>query len=268
MKKIELAIVVSDIHCGSEVGLAPPKVKLRNGNVVSFGKNIHQRWLWQNWQTMISGVKSIIGKDQAALIVNGDATEGVHHRNEKDLIAAEIDKHVEMAAKCLKPLSSLAHKTYVVKGTECHTLDLENLLAKKLRAVGGVAKDKWLIEINGCLIDAAHHMGVTSRAYLEASAMSIHMGNAILNSVRIGHRPAKVYLRGHRHCGGWFSDGSGLFCVTGGWQFLTRHGFKVVTDSIPSPTVIVLDWRGKQHGALPQVHELKFVPPQDEIEKL
>jgi len=268
MRRTEIAVVVSDIHCGSEVGLAPPKVKLRNGNIVSFGDNIHQKWLWANWQTMTAGVKKIIGKERAILIVNGDATEGVHHRNEKDLIASEIDKHVDMAVECLKPLSAMVEKTYVIKGTECHTLNLENLLAKELGAVGKAAKDKWLIDVNGCLVDAAHHMGVTSRTYLEASAMSIHMGNAILNSIRMDHRPAKVYLRGHRHCGGWYTDGSGLFCVTGGWQFLTRHGYKVVTDSIPSPTVIVLDWRGKPNGALPQVHELKFKPPQDEIEKV
>jgi len=266
--KTELAVVVSDIHCGSEVGLAPPKVTLRNGNEVTFGKNLHQKWLWQCWTKAVTEVVTIIGKSKAALIVNGDATEGVHHRNEKDLLAAEIDKHIEMAQECLLPLSRACSSTFVVKGTECHTQGMEDLLAAELGASGGKAKDKWLIDINGCLIDAAHHMGTTSRAYLEASLMSIHMGNARLNYVRSGHKVPKVYLRAHRHCGGWFSDGAGLFAVTGGWQFLTRHGFKVVTDSIPSPTIIVLDWRGLKHGSLPNVHEIKFTPGQSQIAKI
>ena len=41
-----------------------------------------------------------------------------------------------------------------------------------------MAREKWLFRIHGCLIDATHHIGVTSRAYLEATAMSIAMGNA------------------------------------------------------------------------------------------
>lgn len=267
MKKTELAIVVSDTHCGSEVGLAPPLVKLRAGNEVRFGKNLHQVWLWQCWLSAISQVSQIVGNDRAALFINGDAVEGVHHRNEKELIAADMDRHIDMAIECLRPFSMLASDTFVVKGTECHTQGLEDLLAQELEAVSGKAKEKWLVEINGCLVDAAHHMSTSGRAYLEASAMSIHMGNARVNSVRSGHKVPKVFLRAHRHCGGYFSDGAGLFCVTGGWQFLTRHGHKVVTDSVPSPTVMVLDWRNLPKNSLPKVHEIKFIPDQPEITK-
>jgi hypothetical protein len=119
--------------------------------------------------------------------------------------------------------------------------------------------------MHGCLVEAKHHMPVTGRAYLEASAMSIAMGNRRLNCLRAGHRVPQVFLRGHRHCGGSYSDGVGLFAVTGAWQLLTRHGHKVVPDSLPSPTVLILDWRGKAHGELPQVHEIKFQLPQPEI---
>jgi hypothetical protein len=258
---IKLLVIGSDTHCGSEVGLSPRQFKLRKGNVVTIGDNLCQKWLADQWDWALEQAKKIVGNDEAALLINGDAIEGVHHRNEKELLAAEMDKHIEMAITCWKPWAALAKKTYVVKGTECHTAGLEDLLAQKIKAEGRAAKDKWLIRVHGCLVDAAHHMGVTSRAYLEASLMSIHMGNARLNRARLGQEVPKVYLRAHRHCGGWFSDGSGLFAVTGGWQFLTRHGHKVVTDSIPSPTILILDWRNKTPGELPQVHEIKCVPP-------
>ena len=265
--KTELLVAVSDLHCGSVVGLAPPETKMESGNIVGFGKNLHQKWLWENWVSGIEKVKSIVGKSKAALLVNGDATEGVHHRNEADTIAAMIETHLDMAETCLRPFLKICKSSFVVAGTECHTKGMETRLAQRLGSVCGLAKDKWLFEINGCLVDAAHHMTTTSRAYLEASAMSILMGNARLNCLRSGHQIPKIFLRAHRHCGGFYSDGQGLYGVTGAWQFLTRHGFKVVTDSIPRPTILILDWRGKPEGSLPTPHEIVFNPPQNEIHR-
>jgi hypothetical protein len=83
--------------------------------------------------------------------------------------------------------------------------------------------------------------------------------------MRCGQEPARIYLRGHRHTGGWFSDGQGMIGVTGGWQFLTRYGRKVVPDAIPRPSAMVLDWRRKRDGELPEVTEIVFTPDQDEI---
>lgn len=262
--KIKLLAVVSDLHCGSEVALAPPSFFLDNGNEVSHGKNIHQQWLWKNWMDAVGAVKKLAGKDPVALLLNGDAVEGVHHRNNAELMAAKIEEHIRMTEECLNPLLKLVSSRFVVKGTECHTRDIESLLADRIGAETSKAKDKWLLKINGCLVDAAHHMGTTSRAYLEASLMSIQMGNARLNYLRAGHEVPKVFLRAHRHCGGHYSDGQGLFAVTGAWQFLTRHGFKVVTDAIPRPSILLLDWRNKPEGALPQVHDITFNPPPHE----
>lgn len=268
MTKPLVAVVVSDLHCGSDVGLSPPEVEMESGNVVGHGKNIHQAWLWQQWQEGFERVKEILGSDAAVLIVNGDATEGVHHHNNAEIIAQEIETHVSMAHECLKPLADLCGQTIVVKGTECHTRNMENLLAERLNAVSGKARDKWLFTINGCLIDAAHHIGVTSRAYLEASGLSIAMGNARLNYLRCGHQVPKVFYRAHRHCGGYYSDGFGCIGITGAFQMLTRHGMKVVTDAIPRPSILVSDWRGKKPGELPTPHEIFFTPPQHEITEL
>lgn len=261
----EILICVSDLHCGSDVGLATPETKTKSGNIIGFGENYHQEWLWDNWISLISQAKEIIGTSESALLINGDATDGVHHRNEASLLAALIETHTEIAKDALKSLLDICSKKFVTLGTECHTKHQEDVLAEKIGAETGKARNEWLLEINGCLIDAKHHMSTTGRAYLEASAMSILMGNARLERVRAGHRIPQVYLRAHRHCGGFYSDGSGLFGVTGAWQFLTRQGFKVVPDSIPKPSVLILDWRGKKLGSLPVVHELKAIQPQSEI---
>ena len=72
--KIELLIDVSDIHCGSAEGLAPPVTRTEKGNVIGFGDNLHQEWLWEKWAAAIAKVSAVVGKSAAALLVNGDAT--------------------------------------------------------------------------------------------------------------------------------------------------------------------------------------------------
>jgi hypothetical protein len=265
MSDFKLLVCVSDLHCGSDVGLMPPDTSLSKGNTVGFGKNYFQEWLWLCWLDAIQQVKSICGKNPYVLLVNGDATEGCHHHTQ-ELVAPAIEDHTNMAAQCLRVLSPSV--TLITKGTHCHTLGMEDVLAEKLGALEGKARDKWLFNINGVNCNAAHHIGTTSRGYLEASLLSITLGNARLQSLRCDHIPSRVFLRAHRHCGGWYSDGDALMCVTGGWQGLTRHGYKVVTDSIPRPSVLVLDWRDRPEGALPQVHNIQFNPPQPQITNL
>jgi len=81
MKHPLFAIQVSDLHCGSKVGLCPPEVELGSGNVVLHGSNLHQEWLWAVWHELTQRVLGLIAGTPAVLFVNGDATEGSHHKN-------------------------------------------------------------------------------------------------------------------------------------------------------------------------------------------
>lgn len=263
-EKPRLMVVVSDLHCGSDVGLCCPDAPTKSGNTIGLGDNAIQNWLWLCWQSALARVREITGNDSYVLAVNGDATEGTHRRT-TEIVAATIEEHTEIARVCLEPLSTGASKVYVTKGTECHTQGCETVLAQKLNAVESDAKNKWLVRIAGTLVDIAHHMSCTGRAYLEASAMSIQMNNARLNYLRSGHEVPKVFLRGHRHVPGYFTDGAGLFAVSGAWQALTRYGWKAVTDSLPKPCIYVLDWRNLPDDSIPYVHTIEYIPPQQKI---
>jgi hypothetical protein len=267
----KLLLVISDIHCGSDTALAPPVVKLRAGNHVTPGENLHQRWLWHEYQRCLDRFFEYAKGDPFCAVFNGDICEGVHHGT-TELIELEKERHLGIAVEATRQIWEKATRSYVVEGTQCHTGHLEHLFAEMIGAEkpadspdGHYAPHKWLFEMHGCLVDATHHMPATSRAYLEAGAMSITRGNALLNAVRAGHRPAQVYLRGHRHVPGIYSDHHSLFGVTGAWQFLTRHGRKVVPDSVPCPTILILDWRNVGHGELPAILPLKAIPPQQHI---
>jgi hypothetical protein len=251
------AVCVSDLHCGSIVGLWPDGHITSTGNKIGLGNNLHQQWLWQCWQDKDKKIKDHFKGFPFILIINGDCIEGRHHGSNEIVAALNLD-HTLAAIECLKPLAKMASKIYMTAGTECHVGDWEKMIAKELGAIW--LGDKGLIEINGTLIDVAHHMPTSARAYLEAGAMSITMGNARQNYSRVGHRVPNVYLRGHRHTGGIFNDGNGIFMVTPAWQLLTRYGHKVVGDAICRPGIGILDFRGCEQGELPATKLIQYEP--------
>ena len=250
-------VIISDTHCGSSVGLWPENHMTRTGNIVSLGENLHQQWLWSCWTEAVSrAIKHFAGRP-FYVVCNGDLIEGVHHGT-KEIVAIMLEDHANAAIECLKPLIDAAAKSFFIAGTECHVGDWERYICNQLEGTWG--GDKLLLEVNGTLCDFAHHMPTTSRAYLEAGAMSIVMGNARVNYARCGHRVPKVFARGHRHVGGYFHDGRGLFLVTPAWQLLTRYGHKVVGDSICSPGITILDWAGVSDGETPSCLPIVFNP--------
>ena len=258
------AVVVSDLHVGGTTALWPPDGQLTSGNTVGFGSNVHQAWLWEVWQDTIKTAKEHFGKDPWVLILNGDLVEGAHHNNKEVNAAIESD-HMEAAIQCLRPLVRLAQKTYVIRGTECHTREFESCIAKQIQAE--FAGDKLMLEIHGTLIDAAHHMPTTGRAYLEAGALSILMGNARLNYARVNHRLPKVFLRAHRHVVGAYSDGTGAIVATGAYQLLTRWAKKVVGESICRPAFAILDWRGRPKDSVPAITLPTYDPNEEAIRR-
>ncbi len=258
-----LVFVVSDLHCGSTVGLCPPDFELAEGTGVRL--NLFQQWLWQCWTDMRDNwLPSIVGDDPWAMVVNGDALDGNHHRT-KQIISPDEGDHLACAMHCLAPFAELAETVAVVKGTECHTGTMESALGLNL---GGIrdpttkqhAFDRLLMDVHGTRCVFRHHIGTTARPYLEASQHSIHLGAERVEAARAGHPVPQVLCCGHRHRVGSFTDGMGLTVITGAWQGLTRFGHKVVSPAVPVPAVAVLDWRNAEAGALPQVHWKQYIP--------
>jgi hypothetical protein len=253
-----LNLVLSDTHCGGDCALFPPEVELEDGTVIGHGRNKRLKWLWNCFLEMQTRFKAIRDGDPYILTLNGDLIEGIHHRTE-EVVSAKIMEHLTVAYVALGDLIRGAERVIVTRGTECHVRDLENVLCKEF----GIAKAKDVQQytVHGTLVDARHHMPVTGRKHLESSALGIVMANCISNMTRAGHPVPKVFLRGHRHTGGAYDDGENMIVVNGAWQFLTRHGNKVVTDSIPRASAHVLDWRHCPKNSLPALHRMYYTPP-------
>lgn len=259
LKAPKICVVISDLHCGSDVGLLPKTVEMEDGHTVGHGKNRWQKWLWESWEDAMRRLLATIGTSPFHLVLNGDMIEGVHHRSD-EVVAMKLVEHLRIAKTALDPLVKKAAEITVIRGTECHTHDFETVLARQIGQEK--AYDFRQVEINGVLCDIRHHMPVTSRLHLEASAMSIVIANNRSNAIRSRHRAARVFIRGHRHIAGMFSDGESMILCTGAWQGLTRHGKKVVSDAVPRPSIGILDFRHASFGELPAVSQLVYNPPQ------
>lgn len=263
MGDTRLIAVVSDLHCGSSVGLMPPDFVTLEGQKI--GQNAVQKWLWECWVDVMDRFDKYANGDPFVLVVNGDTIEGSHHGS-KQVISNDPTDHQNAAIKVLSPLSSKAEKTFVVEGTECHTNSSEAKTATSLNAIGdpNTGKSVWerlTLTINNCRCVFFHHISPTTREYLKGSSLSIFLGNEQLAAAKNKEPWVDVVCCAHRHDFDMFRDATGLCVVGPAFQCLTRHGNKVVPSARIKPGMYVLDWRGKREGQLPEVEDIVCKAP-------
>lgn len=260
--KNKVILLLSDLHIGSTVGLWPTGFVSNEGFTI--GQNKFQAWLWECWQDMLKWTEKVVGDATFEIVLNGDLVEGIHHRT-LQVMSADVGDQTTAVMDVLGHLTGKADKIHVIKGTECHTRNDEIRIGRALNAskdpqTGQHAWDSLDIELNGCLINFAHHISTTVRPYLEASAHSIALGAMSMTRARVGKPVPSVICRAHRHRHGIWTDGNQASVITGAWQGLTRHAYKVVPDAVPQPSAIIIDARTTDKGDLPLFHQRLYTP--------
>lgn len=270
MPQIRQLVVVSDIHAGSTKAILPPGFETLERQPV--GQSPLQEWFWQSWVEANEWINEKTDIEDYALVLNGDLTEGNHHGT-KEIWSPEVGDHSKAAVEILHATASRAKKVFVVRGTECHTASHEISVAHRIGAETNPEFkqpfwDRLTLNIAGLPISVRHHFPATSRVHLEASQHSIQLNNAILEAHRAGEIPPRIIIGAHRHRPGHWSDGRNMSIVTGAWQALTRHGYKVVPDGRPAPRIYHLDWRNRDDGELPDVNWIQPTAPAEAIVSL
>jgi hypothetical protein len=264
----KIAVVISDLHVGSTVGLWPETYTSIEG--VPIGQTPIQKWIWAQWMDATRRwLPSVVGDDPYILILNGDSVEGLHHRTLQVMTADPADQS-RAAKQVLGPVFKKASKTYMTLGTECHTRNDEMRIGYDLGAeidpeTGNHAFGELHIEIHGCFGNVKHHISSSGSPFYEAGGLGRAMNNEIVEAARSGGRIPKWMMRAHRHRPGFVTDGNTVIGVTGAWQQLTRFAQKVVPSAICQSSVAVLDWRGCQRGDLPRIHEKVYEPKAKKI---
>lgn len=242
VKRIRHVLALSDLHCGSTVGLCPPNFRMAKGG--TYGLNKSQQWLWRQWLDLTEKAIAWIGDNPFALVVNGDLIEGNHHGT-TEIWSVNMVDHVNAAIEALEPISKKADKTFVVVGTECHTREHEYGIAEYLKADpndDAPAWDQLNLKLGSYPTRFVHHTSTTSREWLRASRLSIQLTQARSAAHDAGHEAPKMLVAGHCHLFDCYQRLDLAAVTLPAWQLLTRHGHKVVPGSVPAVGCVVMDF--------------------------
>lgn len=245
---IKNIIVVSDTHCGCRLGLCPPKMRLDDGGEYEHSKlqaKTWQMWLefWHKWVPQVTkGEKFIV-------VHNGDIIDGVHHQAVTQ-ISHNLEDQMSIAREVMAVPLKMKNcaEYYQIRGTEAHSgksAQNEEMLARELKAIEDEFKQRsrwemWL-RVGDALINFGHHVGVTSSASYEATAVYKELVEAYTEAGRQKLAPPDCVIRSHRHR--YFKTeistetGLGMSVITPGWQLKTPNAFRYVLGRTSTPQI-------------------------------
>lgn len=242
MSRAELWSIVSDTHCGSTLGLCPPEgVGLDDGG--RYLPSRAQVALWEAWADYWSRVGEAREKRQPLIcVVNGDATEGIHHRSSQVVSHNLAATQHAIAMATFRPMLALRPSAVVfVRGTEAHvgsSAEYEERLAEDLGAEengeGQFSRWHFQADSGGVLLDFAHHGAVGRMPHTRTNplgALAMRITNAAAKSKA---QIPDLAIRSHMHQWGDTGDNYPVRVIQiAGWQMSTAFVHKVAAGSLP-----------------------------------
>lgn len=244
-------VVISDTHCGCRMGLMTPvPAALDGGGAYTpsrFQLAMFDWWaeFWNEW------VPAMTRGEPYCIVHNGDAIDGVHHRSTTQ-ISHNLEDQQRIAETLMRPIVERCQATggtyYHIRGTEAHvgqSGEFEERLARNLgakpNAEGQYARfDLWK-HVGSALVHLLHHIGTTSSAAHESSAVNAELTASYVEAARWGRRPPDYIVRSHRHRSIAVdlnaANGSAAAIVTPAWQGKTPFVWKVPGGRLSEPQV-------------------------------
>jgi hypothetical protein len=224
-----ITAIVSDTHIGSTVGLALPQFENGEGQLISASRE--QGWIYQNWLEYWEHVRALTRKHRARLIAIhlGDIVDGNHHASVQ-LLPDVVDQE-NMAHEILEPISHKAAKIYICRGTEAHVGPSAGSEVRIAARLGAEIVWEELLEVDGVILDLAHHGRAGRRPWTSAAAGMAT--EAQINALRKGKPVPRYVLRGHNHLiddSGDKVEGTRAIAMPS-WQLKTAFGHRVAPGS-------------------------------------
>lgn len=256
---IRNVVLISDTHCGCQLGLMPPKFKLDSGVWVM--QSDLQKKIWEMWKFFwdVWIPKATKGEDYV-VVHNGDAVDGVHH-NSVTQITHNIKDQVNMALEVLKPVvdNKKCKGYYHIRGTEAHvgkSGQSEEGLATALGAIpdeiGNHARWEMYLRMDKYLLHFTHHIGTSNSASYESTAVYKELIEAYVEAGRWQREAPDCVIRSHRHRDFKIDiktgKGNSIAYVSAAWQlktpFVYRVGMKIATPQIGGALIKYTDDEG------------------------
>jgi hypothetical protein len=249
-------VVFSDTHCGCRLGLLHPDgAKVDSGG--RYMPSDFQRKMWAFWRMFWDEwVPEVTRGEPYDVVHNGDAIDGVHHRSttqishnledQQRIAEAVLD---EVVARCKASGGTYYH----IRGTEAHvgqSGEYEERLARRIGAKpnkeGQFARfDLWkrvgkeTKRVHAPLVHLLHHIGTTSSAAHESSAVNAELTASYVEAARWGREPPDFIVRSHRHRSIAVdlnsAKGYAAAIVTPAWQGKTPYVWKIPGARISEP---------------------------------
>jgi len=276
-KTINYLAVASDTHCGSQLGLCPPKgVLLDDGG--TYRPSDLQKRVFAWWEEFWQWVQVQTDGEPFAVCCNGDAIEGQPHGSVSG-ISNNWEDQIRIATAVWSPIVELCHgRYYHVRGTEAHvgkSSQHEETLATRLGAkpnrVGQHARPELWIRIGGALVHLAHHIGTAGSLAYETSAVQKELEQMLVESARSNETPPSVIVRSHRHqyVETRKNSARGMMsaCTTPGWQLKTPFAYKVAGARRTQPDFggVLVCWHEEDQVAYVQNWQRTLDRPEPEV---
>lgn len=212
-RKSKKGMIISDLHCGHDVGLTYPSFDADRGSEKRRYHYDTRRYIWDWYEDT---VKSLPRLD--FLIVNGDAIEGKgKYSGGTECLTTDRDEQAEMAIAAINVKK--APKIFMSYGTASHTgetEDWEDVIARQVHAekIGG----EDTIVINNLRINYRHHISRSSIPHGRYTALAREKLWNNLWAERDEYPRADVLIRSHVHYA--------VYCGTPDWLALITPGLQ------------------------------------------
>jgi hypothetical protein len=231
-------VVVSDLHCGCQLGLCHPGgVQLDNGG--TYKTSIIQDKIWCLWeQFWIEWVPMATKGKPYGVIINGDAIDGRHH-GATSTISNNLSIQRYIAYKILSEIVERSEgRFFLVRGTPVHvgeSAEDEEELARDLGAIpnefGQYSRNELWKRIGRGLCHFTHHIATSSSASYESTGVFKELVENFVEAGRWGLEPPDIVVRSHRHRSMKIEiptkNGMGISVVSAGWQLKTPFVYKI-----------------------------------------
>ena len=246
-KPYEIGIYVSDIHCGSKVGLIDVEHEILIDGGSYYTPSIIQQKMWVMWQRFWNDwvPKATDGKPYA-VVLNGDSVEGSPYNSIENISSNPADQ-VKYAVNVLKPIKERCNgHLYITRGTPAHvgiSGYLEEMVGSGVGAIpnelGQFARFEIWMEIGKGLTHVTHHIGTTSATTYETTALTRELAELYTESGRWNLRPVDIAIRSHRHRYAKAElpsvNDQGCCITTPGWQAKTPFVHKIPGGRVSQP---------------------------------
>lgn len=244
---IRTVIVLSDTHVGCKLALCHPDGADQDDGGKYMPSKVQLK-LWGLWEKFCDEwIPNVCQGEPFVLVHNGDVIDGSHHNSTTQWSHNILDQR-RHAKKILAPIVAKSAEYYHIRGTSAHVGESsvhEEQLAEELGAIpneeGQHARYELWLRLGGKLVHFMHHIGTTSSAQHETSAVNAEIAAMYADSGRFGREAPRVVVRSHRHRSSEIRlpapGGYSISMVTPAWQLKTPYAWKISGARISAPQV-------------------------------